>query len=305
MSLINVSRDFKRHQLDGCMFLGIVEDNEDPLFLQRLKVRIVEVFGTEIPTDLLPWTVPVRSNGFGSGGGLSHFTVPLVGSKVLVEFHRGDIYSPMVIGIVMGLEDVSEDFSTNYPFRYGDKDRNKTKTIVDTQELTWLFSHISGIDIEIKGLPNTPLTPTFLSSTSFSLEGEQELIYHVGKGVRATLNPVDGEPYHVFSKIASTTEEEDPTIITLEDPILDSTVSEVDVTLSEIRITHPWGTTIYIDSDGNVNAEGHPEAIANMSFFDINLNAINNIVINAGLNLNLQGGGYNLNLNSGGAQFDP
>ncbi len=65
-------------------FIGIVEDNDDPKGLMRLRVTVAEVFGDE-PTG---WAMPCSPYA-GSGVGLA--AVPPIGSLVFVEWPAGDI----------------------------------------------------------------------------------------------------------------------------------------------------------------------------------------------------------------------
>lgn len=149
MSFINPSNDFSKHKLDSSLFIGVVEDNDDPEKLQRLKIRIKEVFGSEISTDDLPWSSPLRSPMFGAGNNLSNFCVPLVGTTVIVTFHNGNVYSPIYVGSLYGNNDRLTDFETNYPNRYGFVDPNGSKLVVDTVDQTVLYHHVSDNKLEI------------------------------------------------------------------------------------------------------------------------------------------------------------
>ena len=79
---------------------GVVENNQDPLKLGRLKVRVPQVYGCAggtgyIGTNDLPWALPVGlpagSNKF--SGGFSH--LPEVGDKVWVRFLDGEQEKPI------------------------------------------------------------------------------------------------------------------------------------------------------------------------------------------------------------------
>ena len=82
-------------------YAGIVEGNQDPLKLARLKVRVPHVFGVSatgsgyIGTNDLPWAMPSGlPNGSNStSGGLSH--IPEVGDKVWVRFLDGEPEKPI------------------------------------------------------------------------------------------------------------------------------------------------------------------------------------------------------------------
>jgi hypothetical protein len=64
-------------------YLGIVVDNQDPMSVSRLKVRVPEVFGDESAGWFLP------SSPY-AGDGIGFSAVPPVGSMVFVEWPAGD-----------------------------------------------------------------------------------------------------------------------------------------------------------------------------------------------------------------------
>jgi hypothetical protein len=72
-------------------YIGIVEENVDPKKMGRLKVRVLDVFEDEIPTDDLPWATPWKDlNG-------NSFNVPERGKVIVVVFEQGDINKPEFI----------------------------------------------------------------------------------------------------------------------------------------------------------------------------------------------------------------
>ena len=75
--------------LDNRIYVGIVEDNQDPDHRGRCKVRVIDVF-EDIPTSDIPWASPrLDKNG-------NEFNVPDVGKIVNVTFD-GDINYPEYI----------------------------------------------------------------------------------------------------------------------------------------------------------------------------------------------------------------
>lgn len=92
--------------LKGSEWVGIVEDNNDPAFLGRCKIRVhgkfdMRVDSTDpssdfiIPTDKLPWARSgnIFTGGSSTGGG--SFDVPKKGSSVKVTFDNGNLYTPV------------------------------------------------------------------------------------------------------------------------------------------------------------------------------------------------------------------
>ena len=66
-----------KEKLKNEIFIGIVEDNNDPRKLGRVRVRVFNVF-EEIPKEDLPWAFPWKDlNG-------NQFNVPEIGKIVSV-----------------------------------------------------------------------------------------------------------------------------------------------------------------------------------------------------------------------------
>ena len=96
-------------KLEG-IYRGVVEDNADPTFNGRCRVRVFGVHSdsniatsTEgIPTDQLPWAEPVLGLIEGSISGYGLFGVPLQGSHVFVFFENGNHMNPRYFGSAPG-----------------------------------------------------------------------------------------------------------------------------------------------------------------------------------------------------------
>jgi hypothetical protein len=72
-------------------YLGVVEDNLDPLKIGRVKVRLHGLYD-DIPTHALPWATP--NFPLGAGGIMGSFIVPEIGTIINVTFDGNDIYEP-------------------------------------------------------------------------------------------------------------------------------------------------------------------------------------------------------------------
>ena len=185
MPFLNPNREFKIHRLDESYYIGVVEINDDdPLKLGRVRVRVEELHGTRSPNEQLPLATEIRPSLFGSltSKSLGMYVVPEVGSRVLIQFHRGDIYSPLYSGVPLTLRERSpdgqfEEYDTNYPERYALIDPNGTKLVVDTNEQTVLAEHVSGSKIQIN------------ASGDITVTGVQDLTYMIARDV---LWEVDG-----------------------------------------------------------------------------------------------------------------
>ena len=79
-----------RDELNGQIFIGVVEDNVDPKKIGRCKVRVLNIFD-EIPVEDLPWASPWKDlNG-------NAFILPDKGKVVSVVFNEGNPYKPEYI----------------------------------------------------------------------------------------------------------------------------------------------------------------------------------------------------------------
>ena len=96
------------NHIDG-VFRGIVEDNDDPLNLCRLRVRVPYLNGMPgtaegIPTDGLPWAaacIPYAGPGYGQ------VLIPDVGSTVWVMFENQAKDRPVWIGCSYGAQSIT------------------------------------------------------------------------------------------------------------------------------------------------------------------------------------------------------
>ena len=71
-------------------YIGVVEDNNDPKKLGRVRARVLDIFD-EIPVEDIPWSNPWKDLG-GDG-----FNVPAKGKIVTVIFDQGNVYKPEFI----------------------------------------------------------------------------------------------------------------------------------------------------------------------------------------------------------------
>lgn len=82
-------------------FIGTVEDNNDPTFNYRVKVRIPTLHNDVMTTDQLPWAARVDSAFMGTSneGDLKH-AIPEIGSQVLLLAIANDPNSLIYLGVL-------------------------------------------------------------------------------------------------------------------------------------------------------------------------------------------------------------
>lgn len=79
-------------------FIGTVEDNNDPTYNYRVKVRIDQIHPKEISTAELPWAAKVDASFMGMGSSAEMHAIPEVGSQVLVLAIGNNINSLIYLG---------------------------------------------------------------------------------------------------------------------------------------------------------------------------------------------------------------
>lgn len=150
-------------------FIGTVEDNNDPTFNYRVKVRIDLMHPDTISTDQLPWAAKVDSSFMGmDSSSLSH-SIPEVGSKVLVLAVGSNINSLVYLGCLYKKTDITPS-GDDYLNCYGiyDKDGNyiKLDKIQKLFELIWEgkinIDKITEMNITVNG--NVNLTASALNA---------------------------------------------------------------------------------------------------------------------------------------------
>ncbi len=77
-------------ELKDTTYIGIVEDNNDPKKIGRVKARVINIFD-DIPTEDIPWSSPFKDlNG-------NEYNVPEVGKLITIIFDQGNPYRPEYI----------------------------------------------------------------------------------------------------------------------------------------------------------------------------------------------------------------
>lgn len=72
-------------KLDKIAYTGVVEDNQDPMRLQRVRIRVPGIHG-DIPTQDLPWVSRWIDGYLGGVDGDADIDVPPVNAKVVVFY---------------------------------------------------------------------------------------------------------------------------------------------------------------------------------------------------------------------------
>ena len=88
------------------IYTGIVENRNDPLKIGRCKVRVHGVHNSDtakLPTEDLPWSIPVNPVTSASISGVGNNPGVVVGSIVAIIFTDPDNQMPLMLGTIPGV----------------------------------------------------------------------------------------------------------------------------------------------------------------------------------------------------------
>ena len=129
------------------LFIGVVEDNNDPTFNYRVKVRIPNIHTPNITTEQLPWAAKLDCSfmGVGDEQDLNH-SIPEVGTKIAVLAIENDINSLVYIGCLYrstAQTPKNEEYLSNYGIY------RKDGQFIGINKIKKLFQMLFDGDIEI------------------------------------------------------------------------------------------------------------------------------------------------------------
>lgn len=148
---IKPQQDIKKPNLTEEFFRATVVDNVDPEKLGRIKIRILDIHGTDqnIPDSNLPWAIQMRPTFLGGSSQVSTFSVPRIDSEVIVTHIKGDIYQPAYVFELNNSNTILDESAEDYPESYGfkDSDGNKYHVNMEQDTLKILFNGDEFIEI--------------------------------------------------------------------------------------------------------------------------------------------------------------
>lgn len=158
------SKFYSDASLRNPFFIGTVEDNKDPTFNYRIKVRISDLHPSSITTQQLPWAARVDNTFMGvqENNDLSH-KIPEVGSKVLLLAIGNDLNSLVYIGNLYkktALTPTNEAYTNTYGiYRYDGQ-------FIGIDKIQKLFQLLFDGDLNIDKIKNM----TLKASNSIKIE---------------------------------------------------------------------------------------------------------------------------------------
>ena len=146
--LFNIPTNLPTNLIREHTYVAKVVDNNDPLMLCRVRIRIPDIHGT-IPDEHCPWAIQERETSMGADEEIGSFGVPRIGSKVSVYHHRGDPYSPIYKAEIYDGSTEIEEALEGYPNSHGfkDSDGNLVRVNMDSDEGEIVFHGDVRVDI--------------------------------------------------------------------------------------------------------------------------------------------------------------
>ena len=156
-------------------YLGMVEDNEDPEKLGRLRVRI-GLF-EDYATEELPWACPTLGThgNSSSAGGLN---VPEKGSQVRIYFPSHDLTAPYSMGAELNNLNKTTFFDDDYPNTYGYKDSRGNFMKINKARDTVQFQHSSTSNLKIA--PDGSMQVALSNGAYFTFDNRNNFELYLG-----------------------------------------------------------------------------------------------------------------------------
>lgn len=98
-------KDLKSIDNKHTFYRAVIEDNNDPEKLGRVRVRILGIHSDDsdaVPSGALPWAEVMVSNIFGMNTGIGISAIPLQGTWCWVFLEHDDYNKPVVVGLSVG-----------------------------------------------------------------------------------------------------------------------------------------------------------------------------------------------------------
>lgn len=148
MTLFNQTREINQQEstLINRMFKALVINNNDPLKIGRIKVRVNGIHDN-LSDEMLPWSMSCTAQ-FGSGIGTNGLNIPEVGTYVWLLFCSNDLYSSLYFGGANQItSSVDNDLLEDYPNSYGWVDSSGNLFVVNKTKGYLKIQLISGATI--------------------------------------------------------------------------------------------------------------------------------------------------------------
>lgn len=191
------------NHFENPFFIGTVEDNNDPTFNYRVKVRIAGMHLNTISTAQLPWAAKVDASFMGMDSSAISHSIPEIGSQVLVLAVGNDINSLVYLGCLYKKTDPTPN-GNDYLNTYGIYTKNGE--FIGIKKLENIFHMIwnGDLTLDVKGkikigasAIQSAVLGTDLETLLQSMIGTFNTHVHPGLGLTPPLTPMN------FKKVTS------------------------------------------------------------------------------------------------------
>ncbi len=161
-------------------FIGTVEDNNDPTFNYRVKVRIEKLHPTTITTEQLPWAARVDTAfmGMSDTGDLDH-KIPEIGSKVLILAVGNNINSLLYLGCLYKKTPqtpITEDYLNTYGIYRADGQFIGIDKVKKLFQMLFLgdvnIDKIQNMTIKVASTVNIECQTANITATNVNIKGD-------------------------------------------------------------------------------------------------------------------------------------
>jgi len=172
---------------------GVIVDNDDPDKLGSVRVRVPQIHGAltdeeHIPDEHLPWIHQRPSTFLGNSQNSGMFSVPDIGTRVLVDYPTSDPYFGYYKGGVTSISTRTTAFDEDYPHTYGFVDPSGSAFKINKEKKTWDFVHPSGNYIKIYQDNTLEISHIAGSSIRMNPDGTVEILTNTLNIEAATTN---------------------------------------------------------------------------------------------------------------------
>lgn len=164
--MLNPVTELEGSDFNGMFFEGTVVKNDDPDHEERCRIRIKGLHDDIADKDI-PWARPACKSIQASL--FVNFGAPPLGAQLYVGLQGGDIMFPLYFGAVVNKTTKATEADTNYPNRYGHKDKKGNIFFIDTQTGDVDFHHFTGTFIKI--LPSGEINAHSASNVTLDVVG--------------------------------------------------------------------------------------------------------------------------------------
>lgn len=168
-----------KERMKPVSYEGKVVDNNDPLKLGRLKVRVIEYYGDlsgeHIPDELLPWINQFTSSFLGNSADTCMWAIPVINTYVMVEYPTSDPYFGYYKSSIINENNRCDFFDEDYPHTYGFKDSQNNYVRINKLKNDMEIGHNSGTTFKIKGDSEVTLNHSSGTTATIKPDGNVEI----------------------------------------------------------------------------------------------------------------------------------